>query len=327
MIMNLPAELTEFVPENFITGLTTFRSWELKANNFDDNVEIPNVFFSRDIIVFLAVITVLIIGFCGCLAMYVLMNDMRETQDLLGGVLYVVFIGFVVVGVIVAVFIRQALSNRSLWKGKVRFQYNKSSGELFFLRENAHYSRDDYDVLLFGTTDGYDTVTMLEYMKQWKVQIIELVTQSYFLVRRKDGTWVRHLVGYDRHMSPNRAAVEIQKAMQCRMVKRTMSMQECYALQHKTAAAGADPRPRRSMFPVYVLSSLMVLGLIFIGIGLYGLWHAVLDDVRAIISGSAVFGVTLLIMLVDRYAYAKANPAGSYTPSAPVFCGDFDARE
>ena len=323
-VPHLPAELTEFVPENFIAGLHALSSWELRANKFDDNVEISNAFFSRDIIAFLAFTTVALIGGCGYAAV-----DMFMTGAMLGAVSFA-FIGFFTVGWIVVMFIRQALSNRSLWKGKVRFQYNKSSGELFFLRENAHYSRDGYDVLLFGTTDGYDTVNMLEYMKKWKVPIIELVTQSYFLVRRKDGTWVRHLVGYDRYMNPSRAAVKIQRAMRCRMVKRKMSMQECYALQHKTATAGVDPRPRRSLFCVYFLPSIfMAFGLVVIGVGLHGLfWHAADPGTcHAVIFGGSVYCLfALLGMLAYRYVYAKNNPAGPYTPSAPVFCGDFDSH-
>jgi len=244
--MNPPIELTEFVPEDIDPG--TFRTWTLKASAFGDNVEVRNVLFSGKVIAAIVAIIAWMTLVCCVAAALVLSNEPGAR-----GIVFVCgfcFVGFIMTTVFVALFIYTVSSNASLWKEKLRFRYNKTTGELFFPRENVRYAKEDYDQLILGATDGYDTVAMLEQLQAMKnqrskrIQAPPLITETYFLVRQTAETWSRHLIGYDqRSRGINRAVANIQKAMQCRTVKRTMSLAECYATQHKTEDTASAPPP------------------------------------------------------------------------------------
>jgi hypothetical protein len=227
--MNLPNELTEFIPENVILG--PVRSWEPKVDEFGDNIEIHNAVLSSPMKTGIAIMVIAMMLFFSCfVGIFAVFGGAPWWILLLvGGVASIpCCIG---AGGAVASWLYEASANASLWKGTIRWRYDKTSGELFFAREHVHYSRDDYDDLILGMTDGYDTIKMA------KEETIVHITQSYFLVHRKDGAWIRHMIGYDQCLRSTRRAVEkIQKAMQCWTVKRTMSLQECYTTQRKTVS-------------------------------------------------------------------------------------------
>jgi hypothetical protein len=216
-----------------------------------------------------------------------------------------------------------------IWKEGLRFRYTKSTGELFFPHENVRYSRSDYNELLFGITNGYDTVKMLEEMKKDAAERTEItqrfdpVTQSYFLVRQKNGTWNRHPLAYDRHSnSIHRIATKIKRALQCSTVKRNMSMQECYATQFKTAIPGLDPRPKMPtdrLGDVLNFGFLLLFGLMGLGFIGYGLWYAEDEPTGAIILGTMFFAMSVIFFAILLLVSNMGNPAAPYTPSEPVF--------
>jgi hypothetical protein len=327
--MILPIELTEFVPEKIDFGM--FRSWELKANDFDDTVEIRSNIFSRQMKVVAVVSAAWMLFIFGIIATILFMNDIPLQDGIDQHVLkwfLIAFAGLACLALTVvlnAIFIYTTYSNASLWKDKLRFRYTKSTGELFFPRENVRYSRSGYNEFLLGTTDGYDTVRAMEHQEMsQKPSRAPFATETYFLVHRKDGTWTRHLVGFDQRMKATRLAVaKIKEALQCRTVKRTMSRQECYATQHKNVGVGVatqKPLNPQGLFALYAfLSFFALVGLGIIGIGLNGLWHADDNAVKTIIFGTVFFLFPLILMFLVRCFSITHIPAGSYTPSEPVF--------
>jgi hypothetical protein len=288
--MTIPPELTEFVPEKIDYG---FRSWQLKASEFEDYIEIRNLIFSRKLIgTIVAVITfmafIIAVGTVGVL--------MSNNQGPVPKPLFIagfVSVCFLITGVIIAFFIGGTWSNASHWKGGLRFQYSKSTGELFFPREDARYSRKDYDELILGTSNGYDIADILleherkENSNKRHYSPPTLFTQVYFLVHRKDGTWTRHLIAYEQRSEGDHMGIaadrkgfeKIQEAVQCQTVARTMTQQECYTAQHKTADPEAKltqpPKPMRFGILFYCFMSIFLLGaLFFFGIGCYQLYLA-----------------------------------------------------
>ena len=246
-LSTLPNELTEFVPENVMTGIC--RSWELKADDFDDCIEIRNVLFSRRMIAAIVALLAWMLLILGVGITMILLGDMPTLGDLPQPLLKTFIIaffclaGFGAIGIFIALLIYTTLQNASLWKDGLRFQYHKSSGKLFFPREHVRYARNDYDQLILGTTKGYNTVESSENQRHRKAQF-PFVLETYFLIHRKDGTWVRHLIAYDAltgvfdrwSKATHPAVVKIQESLQCQLVKRTMSLSECRAAQHPTTA-------------------------------------------------------------------------------------------
>ena len=289
--MNPPIELTEFVPEDIEPG--TFRTWALKASAFDDNVEIRNVLFSSKLIVAVVKVVAFASLICGIAVAFVLWLGDMETRGIIVACVFCLVM-FIVIVLFIVGYIQEGLSHVSSWKEKFRFRYNKTTGELFFPRENICYAKEDYDTLILGTTNGYNTVKMMEQMveqqkaaaNQNKHQIVQpqvppLTTETYFLVRQTEGTWSRHLIGYDqRSRGINRAVANIQKAMQCRTVKRTMSLPECYATQHKTEDTTSTPLPPElpalllGFFTFCFAPVFMIAGLGIVCFGFYELHHA-----------------------------------------------------
>jgi hypothetical protein len=281
--MTIPIELTEFVPEKIDAG--SFRSWTLKADETSDHVDIRTVIFSRKMIAAIVVMVAWMLFIFAIGATAIFMSDPPVKMNHPAGpivvkLLLTAFAGLACLagmGILIAILIHSVFSNASLWKDKLRFQYTKSTGELFFPHENVRYSRDDYDELLLGTTDGYNTVQMLEEIELNKTRSKKryttpaFVTQSYFIVRRKEGTWHRHLIGYDQHSkATHRAIANIREPLQCRTVKRTMSLPECYITQHKTdgTASKVPQPPKQSQFFHYfciffVAPLFMIFGLGF----------------------------------------------------------------
>ena len=286
--MNAPAELTEFIPENIHHGL--FRTWELKTGEYGEWVEIRNSVFSRKVIAGFIALVVWIALVLGIIITVFLRSGFHDTLPKPVIIAFACLSACTATGIIIAGFVYMAYSASSLWKGGLRFRYDQSSGEIFFPRENARYARNEYDELILGMTDGYNTVKFLEERTSTdKQQEPPLIKETYFLVRRKDGTWVRHLVGYDGCSKAVARAVEkIQAALTCQIVTRTMTLQECYATQHKTVAAEtgipasvasevpAPPKPKqKSLIPAYCFLSIFVAaGLAFFGFGLIELSNA-----------------------------------------------------
>jgi hypothetical protein len=282
--MTVPTEHTEFVPEKIDLGI--FRSWELKGVESSDLVEIHNLIFSRKmigtIIAMVVFMTFIIsIGTAGVLA--------SNNLGLMPKPLFIVgFVsaGFFATGVLIAILIYSVSSNASHWKGGLRLQYTKSTGEIFFPRENVRYSRDDYDELVLQTTDGYDIAEMVERLERnansnkRRYSEPTLITQVYFLVHRKDGTWTWHLIAYEQHSEAIRKDIaKIQEAIQSPMVHRTMSQKECYAAQHKIADPESiltkPPKPIRFGIGFYCFMSVFVLfGFGFVGMGCFHLYTA-----------------------------------------------------
>ena len=266
--MNVPIEFTEFIPEN--VQVVPFRSWKLKADEFNPTVEIRNVLFSGKMIATIIGMVVFMTCVIGIAIAFISLNKFPGPQLPLWGLIpFVCLAGFAPVGIIIAVFLHLVSSNASLWKGEIRLSYDKSSGTLFFPRENTRYSRGDYDTLILGTTDGYDTVKLLQQDKKNQGEA-KRITQSYILVRREDGTWARHLIGYDEYSkSVHRAIAKIQAALQCQTAKRTMSLPECYALQHGISdieSKGENPW-KIPAFAYGVCAILMLSGLLVAGYG------------------------------------------------------------
>jgi len=211
--MNPPIELTEFVPEN--VDVSFVRAWELRADEFDDTVEVRNIIYSWSAIAIYVVAGVLTLAFAviSIVALLFMIGIPEHHLDLILHPLTLLFFAFAGIFAVWALFPipswNEAFSESfgtSLWRGESRMQYSQSSGELFFSRENVRYSRNDYDALFLGITHGYDTVDMLWKMRMREFaasqkgrQEMQFATQSYFLVRLKEGTWARHLIGYDRY--------------------------------------------------------------------------------------------------------------------------------
>ena len=252
MPMQLPSELTEFVPEKVTFGTSSpFPTWELKANEFSDSIEIRNVIFSWTAIITIIVLVAFITLICGI----IMAAAIADPPGGLSKEFFVVKVSLIWlfgIGIFVAIMLWETYSNTSLWKGGLRFQYDKTSGGLFFPRENVRYARDDYDTLILGVTEGYNTVLIAEHMEKFggKTGRVDLVIQAYFLVRHKDGAWARHLIVYNLFHSKSiqRAIIQVQKTMRCSMAKRQMTLPECYATQHKSVT---ETKPRAPLYITY----------------------------------------------------------------------------
>ena len=171
--------------------------------------------------------------------------------------------------------------NASHWKGGLRFRYDKSNEELFFPRENALYYRSDYNEFVLGTTDGYCTTAILEQHEENKTRVKQdrreptRITETYFLVHLKDGTWARHLIAYDdstkKHIQPT--LVKLQETLQCERTTRKMTVAECFASQSHITGHASQPKAGPSPVNYVVLGVTCAIfglgGLGFIGIGLY----------------------------------------------------------
>jgi len=150
--MNPPIELTEFVPEN--VDVSFVRAWELKGGEFDDSIEIRNAIFSRPMKKTIAAMVAWMTFILGIGIAALLIIDPPVPIPIPPEVFnsffiaFFVFAGLALVAIWSAILYFFAVSNAALWKGEFRFQHCKSSGELFFPRENARYSRGDYDTLL-----------------------------------------------------------------------------------------------------------------------------------------------------------------------------------
>jgi len=248
----------------------------------------------------------------------------------------VIFVGFASTRSFIAGFSYLTSRSTTAWdkeqtKG-LRFQYNKSSGEIFFPRENVRYARGDYIALLLGTTDGYNAREILRKMKKCVKKedeghpAIERITQSYFLIQQKDGTWSRHLIGYDQYSkSIHRLIAKVQKAIRCQTVMRNMSLQECYVLQHQNIVRDFDPRVeprpakylrkrRRDMFLLYCISLIIkTVGLVIV---VNGLLNG--EVMGSIIVGTLWFSFTT-VCLLGLWLVPDCNFIAPYTPSEPVF--------
>jgi hypothetical protein len=277
-------ELTEFIPENI--DLAMFRSWELKGGEFDDYVEIRNAAFSRRLIASIVAMVAWITLILGVIITLILFVEIPELLPKPVIIIFACLAGLGVTGIIVVFSIIATSSNASLWKGDLRFRYDKSSGKIFFPREDTQYSRKEYDELILGTTDGYNTVRMLEQQPSSRNSKPPLIMETFFLVHRKDGTWRRHLVGYDDCSSTTRRAVtKIRESLPCQRVKRTMSFPECYATQHKSSEMPTPPKPTIPFFVYCFLSIFVIAGLVFLGFSIAELVHA-----RASLSWSSCEG-------------------------------------
>jgi hypothetical protein len=316
--MTIPAELTEFVPEKVDYSET--RSWELKTSDCGDHVEIRNLIFSRKLIGTIVALVTFMAFVTTIAAVMIFMSD--TVEPILKPLVIAGFAsaGFFVVGIIIVAFIASAYSNASLWKAGLRFQYTKSTGEIFFPRENVRYSRDDYDELVLRTTDGYDIAEIMrerernENSSSRRYSTPTLITQAYFLVHRKDDTWTRHLIAYEKHSeSARKGFVKIQEAVQCQNVAtvatvatRTMSQQESYATQHKTADPEAKltkpPKPMRFGIEFYGFMSLFVL----FGFGFIGICCSQLYNANASLSWSTTEGT------ITRSGKYESEPDISY---------------
>jgi len=320
--MNIPSELTEFVPEKVIFGTSApLPSWELQANEFSDSVEIRNVIFSRTAILSIIVIVAWMMLIGGIIIAAIIMNNLPGNIPKALLIVFASFAGLSATGIVIAILLYEVSSNASLWKEGLRFRYDKTSGELFFPRENVRYSREDYDILILGVTDGYDAVKIAEDVEAGRDGRMDFITQAYFLVRRKDGTWCRHLIVYNLYSkSVHRSVTKIQKVMRCPLAKRRMTLPECYATQHVPAAEErAAPSKTRNMLVVYCFCSLfMAVGLGVVIFGLHGLWHTNDDAVSAIIFGTPFFLFSLVFMLVWRHVTKSNDLAAPYTPSEAV---------
>ena len=323
-LMNIPTELTEFVPEKVTFGTSApFPSWELKASEFSDSVEIRNVIFSRTAIISIIVIVAWIMLIGGIIIAAIIMNDMPGNIPKALLIVFACLACLAGTGIIIAVLLYEVSSNASLWKEGLRFRYDKTSSELFFPRENVRYSGNNYDTLILGLTDGYDAIKIAEDVEAGERDgQMDFITQAYFLVRRKDGTWSRHLIVYDLYSkSVHRSVAKVQRTMRCPLAKRRMTLPECYATQHVPAAEAertAPPKTRNMLIVYCFCSLLMAVGLGVAGFGLHGLWHINDDAFNAIIFGTVFFLFPLVFMLVWRHVTKSNDLSAPYTPSEAV---------
>ena len=327
--MNFPAELTEFVIEKVgyndgfeVHNLGSLRSWELNIDEFGNSVEIRNApLFSRQAKSAIALMALYMTIFC----LIFTAATVFLSQDIAIRILFIPVawgLGIFTTIIVAAGVIHKISASASPWKGGLRFRYDRSSREIFFPRENTRYAHDDYDTLILGMTDGYDSVKMVKNTEDDR-DYFTAFTQTYFLVCKKDGTWIRHLIGYDYpSKSTYRAIEEIQKAMQCPMVKRTMSLQECYATQHKISDAGleSEPPPKQKglVFIYGCLSLFMLIGLGFVGFGIHRLLHAQDEAIGMIIFGIAWLLFNLIFMLLYLHSTRQNDLSAPYTPSEAV---------
>jgi hypothetical protein len=333
--LNLPNELTEFVPETIgyndggeIHNLGSLRSWELNEDVVSNRIEIrnakPSGAATKPIITMVILMTLFCIFFT-VLTCYAPSMDDNKQRDLAVRILFIAAvweIGISTTVLVAAMIIFKISSHASVWKGGIRFRYDKTSGELLFQRENVRYSREDYDELILGVTDGHDSVKMVMNIKDDREYFTEF-TQSYFLVHRKDGTWTRHNIGYDQPAKSTYGAIEeLQKAMQCLMAKRTMSLQECYATQHKPAdsESALEPPPKQQgiYFTFGILLCFMLIGLAMISIGIYWLFLAHDDAVGMTLFGIFWFLMSLGFFLLVRYEAKRNDLSAPYTLSEAV---------
>jgi hypothetical protein len=336
--MPVPVELTEFVPEKIEIG--AFRSWELKASESDDTIEICNEAFSgqQQRAALLVAASILLLYGIFVAVIFTWSPPPSGVYPAQEKVVFRVFftafgggIALFIIGLFVVSNYNAAFANASHWKGKFRFQYTPSTGEIYFPRDNVRYSRNDYYELILATTDGYDAITVLEMLKNKpdsygdkEFFTLSLVSQSYFLVRRKDGTWTRHLMAYDYHSkSTNRALVQIQDVLQCRKARRTMSLPECFTLQCKDADSQPEVPPKESLIMIYLFSLVMAVGgLLIISASIFPAFFGVANPIPSVFG--ATFGAVFLLVgvgtfLATRFWTRSTDLNAPYTPSGLEF--------
>jgi len=287
----IPVELTNFVPE--VNTSNSMPTWRLDTDRDNGTVEINTNVWSKSLIAIIVGIFAfmsLIIG----IGLYFISYFPEDTK--ITTMLYVLFpfcgysAGLIISGIFVAV----TMKNAALWKKRCRFRFDQNTNELYFSREDKRYSAHDYSSVVIGVTNGYNLRDLSQYQYLNKelprqqitsssrnsVDVPERVTELFFLIQRNDGTWTRHLVAYDQNTKAiERAAVQLQEMLNCRLATRNMSSRECAITQLPgvTAEFGNDALTSRSMGKnkvAYVVTTVLVLsGLGIICYGLYSTYY------------------------------------------------------
>ncbi|MCL2347009.1 MAG: DUF3592 domain-containing protein [Planctomycetaceae bacterium] len=285
--LSIPVELTDFVPEEYLP--TMMPTWRFEPDPFRETVEIKNRVFSKNLVALLVGMFV----FCSVLVGIICYFVSRHPINPLGGAIYLLIplCTYTAMSVMGGIFIAVSMQNAALWKNKCRFRFDKNSGELFFSREDKRYAADDYDEVTVGVTHGYNIRDLPQYRKpdtgssppkfrfSSRSDSIEppmRVTQLYLLVHGSDGNWTRHLVVYDQNTKAiQRAALQLQEMLQCRLVTREMSVRECAAMQLPGIAVKLEKdRLKSRLKVVYVFTGIFtIVAFSIIAFGLYNIYY------------------------------------------------------
>ena len=280
MNINIPAELTNFTPEKVLP--VGFLTWCLKEDRDNGRIEIRNRVFSPMYFFTVAGIAVFASIIIGIFYYFISQFPKLTVPDPL-------FFAFIAISCVTAIFISGMLvylikQSLSIWPNDCRFWFNTTTNELFFARGNKRYSPNDYDTVVIGLTDGYNLrdLPMYQNLKTTNssssdkngFEVPQRFTELFFLLRQTDGTWVRHLVIYDQNTRAiRRAALKLQRMLNCRLATRTMSIQECGLTQIPDLATKSrnDEIKKRSSvrIPLAIGSILIASGLGTSAIGLY----------------------------------------------------------
>lgn len=271
---SFPEELTDFIPESILT--ISVSTWKIVDNESEGTIEIVrNTFLNTPTII----ITTALVLCCCCIAVlgYVFSNALPDqvrffciwTAGLGGGLFFLVVIPLLsALGI---------WANSLSWPNKVRFHFNKNTGEILLSRDHARYFRKECQELVLGYTTSYDT-------RNWRKAPFGFFGRpmserysgpktSLFLLVKKDDHWIRHLIAYDSVSTNAKQAVQvIPPILDCKVSTRYIGSHESFAAQHvgaiPTDSSKKEALPQFRSFPKRDWKRIIILPVILSIVGL-----------------------------------------------------------
>ena len=245
VLESLPESLTEIVP--YDTAKINIPTWKVVHNIENDTIEFTkNDILNKHVILVVLLLWVL----CGII---IALGVVYSNELPKGAGLFIVCVGSLLVfsfGIAIPLLYALVSHLNSLyWNGKLRFRYNRSTGDMFFSRERKTYQRSDRNRLVLGYTQGYDTRYCKEFcgliVSQGKRNTCPIV-QFYILICNNNGEWTRHTLATDLVTLTMKSAIDaLGKSEIFETVYRKMTLRECYEKQRTATVQGdsSDPEP------------------------------------------------------------------------------------
>ena len=229
-----PTELTDFIPESIAT--ISLPTWKIVDNESDGTIEIVRNSFFNSATLFITLGLMLFCFLVGTLG-HVFAKDLPPQVSFFG--VWVVGVGgsifFLVMIPLLSTF--GIWINSRSWPDKVRFRFNKNTGEIVLPRENARYFRNECQELVLGYTTGYDTTLWWRgpggVICRPAIQNTRAPVTCLYLLVKKDDRWIRHLLAYDRVNTLAKRAIQIlPPTLCCEVSTRFIESRECFEMQH-----------------------------------------------------------------------------------------------
>ena len=231
-----PKELTDFIPEDFV--VVNLPTWEIIENEATIRM-VRSGYFNK--------ITIFITLGCVLFCVFVAIAGHIFSDQLPAPVS---FFCIWVVGVGLSLFFLVAIpllcalgiwANSLPWHNGDRFRFNTNTGEIVLPREEMKYFKNECQEIVLGCTTGFNMTSCWRAMNGMIMMpggSTSLAKRSpittLFLLVKKDGHWVRHLLAYDLVKQNAAKAIEsLQPLLECEVVTRYVDRNTCFEEHEK----------------------------------------------------------------------------------------------